>query len=196
MQRLQVHVRNAFLAGLFAVTPLVITLVVLWWINDKSKLITEWLFGRSIPFLGAIIAIAAVYVVGVLVSSLLGKVFLNLLDKLLGRVPILRDIYSAWKQILLTPGGTDGIYSKVWLIPDESGTLRLLGFSRSVPVENNPNLYCVYVPSAPNPITGKLYFVKRDQMQPLDISTEEAFKFILSSGNYVPPQVGAAVPTT
>jgi uncharacterized membrane protein len=189
MQRLQSHLRNTFLAGIFAITPVAITAFIVYWVSAQMRELTMRLFNRPMPLLGIVVAIAAVYLMGLLTTSLLGKFFLRALDGLLSHVPVLREVYSAWKQILITPGGTEGIYSHVCLIPDESGQMRQLGFTRAVPVKEGGELFCVYVPGAPNPITGRLYFVHRDKMQLLDVTTEEAFKFILSSGNYVPAKV-------
>lgn len=191
MHRFQTHLRNTFLAGTFAIIPIAVTAFVIYWVNANTIIISTRLFNRPIPFVGVLVALAAVYVMGVITTSLLGRFFLGLLDGLLSRVPVLREVYNAWKQILLTPGGgADGIYARVCLIPDESGQLRQLGFTRGVPVSPGAELFCVFVPGTPNPVTGRLYFVPREKMQLLDVSTEEAFKFILSSGNYVPPAVG------
>jgi len=190
MHRLQAHLRNAFLAGIFAVIPVAVTLFVIYWVNAQTIGITAWLFHRPIPFVGILVAITIVYLTGVITTSLLGRFFLTILDRLLSNVPVLREVYNAWKQILITPGGgSDGIYSRVCLIPDESGHLRQLGFTRAVPIASGSSLVCVYVPGAPNPVTGRLYFVPQEEMQLLDVTTEEAFKFVLSSGNYVPPAI-------
>jgi len=75
------------------------------------------------------------------------------------------------------------------LIPDESGTMRLLGFCSGRVIEADEKCYCVFIPSSPNPITGRLYFIRMDRCQFIEMSTEEAFKVILSTGNYVPPIV-------
>ncbi len=64
------------------------------------------------------------------------------------------------------------------LIPDESGELRQLGFTRAVAVQHNPDLYCVYVPGCPNPVSGRLYFVQKAKVRFLELSTEEAFKYV------------------
>ena len=116
-----------------------------------------------------------------------------MLDRVLRRVPVLRELYSAWKQVALTPGGTEGVFSHVVLIPiDETGGRHVLGFTSGRPIERDPGSICVFVPAAPNPLTGRMYFVKCDRCVNVDLSTEEAFKILLSTGNYVPPALGAA----
>jgi uncharacterized membrane protein len=62
-------------------------------------------------------------------------------------------------------------------------------------VKSTPPYYCVFVPSCPNPVNGRLFFVPIDQCLFVEMTPEEAFKVILSTGNYVPPLVEASVGT-
>src|SRR5438093_1028004 len=112
-------------------------------------------------------------------------------------VGTIRPHYVAWKQVLVTPGGTEGIFSRVALIPDETGATHLLGFSNGRTIEGDPQTVCVFVPASPNPINGRLYFVHKEKCQFVEVSPEEAFKAIISPGNYVPPGVvcAAKLPT-
>jgi uncharacterized membrane protein len=113
-----------------------------------------------------------------------------MIDWILLHVPVLRELYRAWKQVALTPGGKEGMYAKVVLVPVE-GQNKMLGFTSGDPVPGDAGTCCVFVPNSPNPVLGRLYFVPRDRCQVLDISAEEAFKCLISTGNYIPPQVGA-----
>jgi len=178
-----------FLAGIFAFVPLAVTAFIIWWIDSKTRIITMWLFHRDIPFLGVLIALATIYFSGVVTTSLLGKFFLGLVDRVLMALPVVRQLYLGWKQIALTPGGTEGTFSRVVVIPDEMGIMKLLAFSSGRIVEADEPCYCVFVPSCPNPITGRLFFVPVEKCQFIDMTPDEAFKVILSTGNYVPPLV-------
>jgi uncharacterized membrane protein len=183
------NIRATFLAGIFAFIPLAVTAFILWWVDDKTVIFTAWLFHRRIHFLGVLLTLAAIYATGIIVNSLVGKFFLGLLDAVIMRVPGIRLLYQGWKQIALTPGGTESTFSRVVLIPDETGTMRLMGFCSGRIIEADEPCYCVFIPSSPNPITGRLYFIRASRCQFIDMSTEEAFKVILSTGNYVPPMV-------
>ena len=196
----QDHLRKTFLTGVFAAIPLAVTVFIILWINDKTTPITHWLFQHShipvlkdkdIPFLGVLIAVGTIYLVGMVANSLIGKYVLLGIDQLLSRVPVVRQLYMGWKQIALTPGGTEGTFSNVVLLPDETGLMKWIGFTSARVVDAGEPVYCVFVPSAPNPITGRLYFVPVDKCTILTMSVEEAFKVILSTGNYVPPLVAA-----
>jgi uncharacterized membrane protein len=161
-------------------------------VETKTRPISTWLFHRPIPFVGVLIAVGVIYATGLLTSSLLGKWVLHLIDALLLRLPIIKSIYMGWKQIALTPGVTEGVFSKVALIPNETGKTLMLGFTSARPVDGNPDVICVFIPSCPNPVMGRLYLVRREICQLVDLTTEEAFKIILSTGNYVPSQLGDA----
>jgi uncharacterized membrane protein len=182
------HLRNTFLAGIFAATPVAVTVALVWWVESQVRQVT----GIRIPFVGLIVVCAGVYLLGLIVTSLVGKWFLGLLDRTLSRVPIFKTIYQAWKQVSLTAGGREGVFSKVVLVPDETGRTWIMGFTEGTPIPNDPDHICVFVPASPNPMNGRLYFAKSSECRPVDISAEEAFKLLLSGGNYVPAQMGLA----
>lgn len=182
-------IRRTFIAGIFAFLPLAVTAFIVWWVDDKTRIFTQWLFHRRIPFLGVLLTLAAIYVVGMITNSLIGKYLLGILDHVIMRLPVIRLFYQAWKQIALTPGGTEGTFSKVVLIPDETGTMKMLGFSSGRLIETDEPSYCVFVPTSPNPIMGRLFFIRAERCQFIEMTTEEAFKVVLSTGNYVPPLV-------
>jgi len=192
MQRLKSHLRSAFITGVFSAIPLVITIVVVWYVEKLTREPLKALFGLDTPFLGVLAAILFIYLLGVIVNSLVGRILLRWLDGLLSRVPVLKDIYEAWKHITLTPGGKEGIYARVVLIPGDGEDSWMLAFTSGDGVENNPSLCCVFVPGTPNPTAGRILFVPRDRCIPLDISAEAVFKTALSGGNYVPPEVGSS----
>jgi uncharacterized membrane protein len=188
------NIRTTFIAGLFAFVPLAVTAFIFWWVDDKTVVFTQWLFDRRIHFLGVFLTLAAVYATGLITNSLIGKYLLKLVDAVIMRLPGIRFLYQGWKQIALTPGGTEGTFSRVVLIPDETGTMRLMGFCSGRLVMADEPCYCVFIPSSPNPITGRLYFVRASRCQFIGMTTEEAFKVILSTGNYIPPIVAIESP--
>jgi uncharacterized membrane protein len=193
MGRIQNHLRKTFLAGIFAAVPVAVTGFIVWYVDNKTRGISRYLFnGREVPIVGIVIAIGAIYLCGLIATTLLGRFFLRVVDSILSRLPILRQFYIAWKQIALTPGGTEGTFSRVVLIPDETGATHLLGFSSGRTIDGDDQTYCVFVPAAPNPVNGRLYFVRKEKCVFIDVLPDEAFKVILSTGNYIPEAVGVA----
>jgi uncharacterized membrane protein len=192
MQRIQKHLRNTFLAGIFAAIPVAVTVFIVVQVDQWTRGISSYLFGRPIPVVGVIIAAAAVYLTGLFVTISIGKFFLGRVDRLLERIPVIKTLYTAWKQVSLTPGGGEGMFARVVLVPDETGQMRTLGFTSDEAIPGDPASICVYVANSPNPIQGKLYFVARDKVRFTSLSSEEAFKLLLSTGNYVPAGIGSA----
>ncbi len=192
MGRLQNHLKRKFLAGALAAIPIVITAVIVWYVDAQVR----ELFSIQIPLVGIVVAVLLVYAVGVFVTSLLGRYFLEMTDRALNAVPGMRDLYRTWKQVAVTADVKDGIFAQVVLIPDESGRLRMLGFTSGRPIEGSLDTLCVFVPASPNPTSGRLYFVPRPICLPLPVGAKEALKFIVSGGNYVPPAIGAALSGT
>jgi uncharacterized membrane protein len=188
MSHIKIHLRNTFLAGIFAAIPLAVTAFVVWYVETA----TRRLFHVPIPFVGVLLALGGIYALGLAVTSLIGQFLLRFIDRVLLRVPVLKELYQAWKHVSLTPGGRGGIFSRVVLIPVENGQMRQLGFSSGQGLMDDPTMTCVFVPAAPNPTNGRIYFAKLADCRFLDISVEEAFKVILSGGNYIPPAVGLA----
>ncbi len=188
MQRLQGHLKKTMLAGAFAFIPIAITIAILIYIENMTRAPLAKM-GMNIPGLGILLAIGLIYLTGLFVSSLVGKFILVRLDRLLQRLPLLRDLYKAWKQISFTPGGGEGIYAQVVLVPDGRGDQHVIAFSSMQDVGPESDSIAVFIPNAPNPVTGRVAFIHRRDIIELPISTEEAFKILLSSGNYVPLEV-------
>lgn len=191
MSKLQKHLRNTFLAGIFSIVPVGITVYIAYKAETMTQPITERLFGKPIPLVGILIAILAVYLAGLLVTSLIGKWLLKWVDRGLTRVPGLNTLYESWKHISLTPDGTEGTFSKVVLVPSEMGLQ--LGFTSGIGIPGDENTWCVFIPATPNPISGRMHFIPRSRCMVIDCSAEDAFKVLLSTGNWVPAGIGAGV---
>lgn len=176
------------LSGAFAFIPVVITIAVLMYVERLSRAPLAKI-GLDYPGLGIVLGVVLIYLTGLFISSLVGKFVLIRVDRLLQRVPLLQELYKAWKQVSFTPGGGEGIYAKVVLVPDGRGDQHVLAFSSLEPLTSASDSIAVFVPNAPNPVTGRVAFIRRRDVLELPISTEEAFKILLSSGNYVPEAV-------
>jgi uncharacterized membrane protein len=192
-QSISAHLRNTLLAGAFAAAPIAVTAFVIWWVDDQTRVLSKFVLGgRSVPFLGVVLAVLGIYLLGLACTSFLGRFFLKVADAALSRVPGLKYVYSSWKHVTVTPDGTEGMYSKVALVPIGAGATAVIAFTSGRPVNGQEDMLCVFVPTAPNPINGQLHFVRRERCQILDLSAEEAFKLLLSGGNYIPNGIGQA----
>ena len=190
MGSFQVHLRNKLVAGALAAIPLVVTIFVLWFVDSKARAI----FNVETPFVGIGIALAGLYLLGLFVTSFVGQFVLGAVDAVLRRLPGLRDLYRSWKQVALTTDTREGIFAHVVLIPGGDGS-RVLGFTSARGIEGDPSVWCVFVPAAPNPTSGQLFFVPSKRCLLLDMSSQEALKLVISGGSYVPGAVGSALAT-
>lgn len=190
MSRIGSHLRNKFIAGIFAAIPAAVTAFIVWYADSNVRSLT----GLKYPFVGIAIAIGGIYVLGLFVTSFLGKFFLGFVDKLLSHLPGLRELYGAWKQVALTEEA-GGVFNRVCLIPDEGADMWMMGFTTGKPIENDPEFCCVFVPASPNPASGRLFIAPMRTCVFLELAPREAFKMILSGGNYVPKEIGAATRT-
>jgi uncharacterized membrane protein len=189
MSRLTTHFRSKFIAGALAAIPVGITLFVIVYVDS----ITQKILPLRYPFVGIVFALVLIYFLGVFVTSLLGRHILQLFDRGLGKLPGLRDFYRTWKQVLVTPELDSGVFAKAVLIPDESGRVRMLGFTSGRPIPGRADMLCVFVPNSPNPIVGRLYFVTQTECLFLNVPTRDALKFVVSGGNYVPEGIGSSL---
>lgn len=190
MDKLGAHLRKAFLAGILAAAPVAVTIFVIIYIESQTRTAVEKAIGRDVaPFVGVLLIVAIVYVVGVIVSSLVGKLLLRVADKALSRLPVVKSVYAAWKQIALTPGGGEGMYAKVVLLDaDDAGVAGAsqMGFTNAETIPGSSDLWAVFIPQCPNPLNGRLVFVPKARCRMTDISAEDAFKMLLSTGNFIP----------
>ena len=189
MGNLKAHVERKFFAGALAAIPVAVTAFILWYVDSQVRA----LFPVRYPFLGIVVALGAIYMLGVFVTSLSGRYFLRLVDRVLTHVPGLRDLYRTWKQIAVTPDMSTGVFARVVTIPDESGRLRMLGFTSGRAITGSTDTLCVFVPASPNPTSGRLYFVGVADCRFVPVGAQEALKFIISGGNYVPAAVGPSL---
>ena len=185
MGRIKAHLRNKMVAGLLAAIPVAVTIFIVWYVDSKAR---ELLHVRY-PFVGIAIALGAIYVLGVFVTSVVGRFVLHVFDGVIRRVPGLRDLYRSWKQVALADTQV-GIFAHVVLVPDDAGRGIVLGFTSGHSIEGDPGISCVFVPGSPNPTTGKLHFVPTTRCIRLDMNPQEALKLLISGGNYVPAAVG------
>jgi uncharacterized membrane protein len=193
MNALGTHLRNKMVAGALALMPIVIVIVIAFWLEENTHPVARLLGLPGIPGLGIVVALLAVYFAGVLVTSLVGGLLVRAADFFLQRIPGLNVLYRAWKDVLLLPPGKLGTYNHVVLVPGRQGGMQL-GFTSGAVIPGTPPRWCVFVPGLPNPLSGQLVLYPCDACTPLAVTVDEAFKFLLSSGNYLPPGLSCSAP--
>lgn len=197
------NLRKWFFAGLLVLAPLSITAWFLNWaigLLDKSLLLLplSWHPDRWLPFhipgLGVLLTLGALLLVGAIASNFLGKRLVAWWDRLLGRIPVVRSIYTSVKQVSDTLFSTNGnAFRKAVLVQWPHQGMWTIGFVTGSPsTELSAKLptpcVSVYVPTTPNPTGGYFVVVPKEQCQELDMSVDEALKYIVSMGVVTPKQ--------
>jgi len=194
---LALKLRNYFFTGVIVLVPIGFTLYLSkFLINFSTKLVPSGLnpntyLPYSIPGIEIILTIIFITVVGGLSLSFLGKKFLQVIDDLFKRIPILRTIYSAIGQMTDSFRNQKSSKKSVVLIEYPRKGSWAVGFATKentgeIKSKININLINVFVPTTPNPTSGFLLMIPKDDLIYLDMTFEEASKFIVSAGTSTP----------
>ena len=189
--------RNYFITGIVVMVPIGITLYLTkFFISVSSKLIPSEINPNSylpflIPGLEIVLAIIFITLIGYLSLSFIGKKILQLFNDLLKRIPILRTIYSAIGQMAETLAPKRKSKKSVVLIEYPRKGSWAVGFATKdnkgeISKRTQQNLVNVFVPTTPNPTSGFLLMFPKEDIVYLDMSFEEASKFIVSAGTSNP----------
>jgi|TARA_B100000929_G_scaffold290357_1_gene283687 uncharacterized membrane protein len=189
--------RNYFFTGIIILVPLGFTLyLTIFLISISSKLIPEEINPNnylpfSIPGLEIALSIIFITLIGGLSLSFIGKKILQIINDLLKKIPFLRTIYSAIGQMTESfAKNKKGKKSVVLIQYPRKGTWAV-GFATKenkgeITKKINEKLVNVFVPTTPNPTSGFLLMFPKDEIIYLDMSFEEASKFIVSAGTSIP----------
>ena len=194
------RLRNYFIAGIVVLVPIGITLYLTrFFISISSKLIPNELNPNSylpfaIPGLEILLAIIFITIIGSLSLSFIGKKILKIFNDILKRIPILRTIYSAIGQMTETLAPKKGSKKSVVVVEYPRKGSWAVGFATrendgEISKKTNTNLINVFVPTTPNPTSGFLLMFPKDEVIYLDMTFEEASKFIVSAGTSDPKKI-------
>ena len=187
------RLRNYFITGIVVLVPIGITLYLTkFFISISSNLIPKEINPNSylpfsIPGLEIILSIIFITIIGGLSLSFIGKKILQLFNETLKRIPILRTIYSAIGQMTESLAPNKGNKKSVVLIEYPRKGSWAVGFATKenkgeISKKTNSNLINVFVPTTPNPTSGFLLMFPKSEVIYLDMTFEEASKFIVSAG--------------
>ena len=191
------RIRNYFIAGVVVLIPIGVTVyLTIFLVSISSKILPNEInpnhyLPYNIPGLEIIISVILITLIGWLSLSFIGKKLLNLFNNILKRIPILRTIYSALGQMTETFTKTDKGKKNVVLVEYPRKGSWAVGFatkenSGEISDKTKRNLINVFVPTTPNPTSGFLLMFPKEEVIYLDLTFEEASKFIVSAGTSNP----------
>lgn len=197
------------IAGLLVWLPLAITIWVLLWLLGMMDGMFSWLLSlfqavlpaaldnaierlRHVPGLGVLVMAALVLGTGIFVTNIFGQWWLRQWDNLMGRIPIVKSIYSSVKQVSDTLFSSNGnAFREAVLVQYPHAGSWTIAFVTGKPGGEVAALLAgehvsLYVPTTPNPTSGFFLMMPRDQVRPLQMSVDTALKYIISMGVVVP----------
>lgn len=203
--------RERFVAGMLIALPIVATFIILEFLINliDSRVVPlippalrpETYLDYAVPGFGLLILLLFLTLLGALATNFLGSYFVALTDRILTRVPVVRSVYSVFKQIRdVFQSNTGGQYKEVVLVQYPKGGSWAIAFVAG-PVKGEmrqklgEDYLGVFVPTTPNPTSGFLLYVKASEIVRLDMTVEDGAKVIFSGGLVVPdfPESSEAV---
>ncbi|MEE8123050.1 MAG: DUF502 domain-containing protein [Alphaproteobacteria bacterium] len=201
--RLSARLRNYLLTGILVTAPIAITFYIAWlginFVDSRviplipEKYNPETYLPFDILGLGLVIVIIALMLVGWLTASFVGRLFLRTGERVLARMPVIRSIYGALKQVFETVlSHRSTAFREVVLIEYPRRGIWALGFLTGMTEGEVQNLTTedvlnVFLPTTPNPTSGFLLFLPKEDVLVLDMTVEEGIKMVMSGGIVTPP---------
>lgn len=196
--------KKYLITGILVWLPIAVTVwVITYIISASDQLINllpdhwqpKYFWGFNIPGLGVIMAVVVLFVTGLFGANVLGKRIIGAWDALLGRIPVVKSIYSSVKKVSesLLSDSRQSFKTPV-LVPFPQPDIWTLGFvSGNIPVVvadalDGAEYVSVYVPTTPNPTGGYYVMVKRSDIRELDMSVNDALKYVISLGMVLPEE--------
>lgn len=208
------RLRNYFLTGLIVAAPLAITIYIAWsfigWIDSwvKPYIPARWSPDTYLPFavpgFGVLVAVFIITTIGFLAANIVGRSIVGFGERLLNRLPMVRGIYKALKQIFETVlSNKSEMFRQVGMVEyPRKGVWSLVFVATEKETEINAKLdkpgdplVAVFMPCTPNPTTGFLMYVHKSEIVMLDMTIEDGAKLIVSAG-LVAPEYKRKVVTT
>lgn len=193
--------KKYFITGLLVLVPLLITVWVLKTligVMDQSLLLLpvawrpEAQFGLAIPGIGAILTLLIIFFTGLVATNIFGRQLILIWEGILARVPVVKSIYSSVKQVSDTLFSDSGnAFRKALLVQFPHTGSWTIGFQTGTPGGDVANhlqgdYVSVYVPTTPNPTGGYFVMMAKKDIIELDMSVDEALKYIISMGVVAP----------
>lgn len=203
VQKMKRRLKNTFLTGIAVIIPIGLTVYILFGvINLMDKILKiiprrfqpDELFNFHIPGLGVIFTLILIFIVGLVTKSYLGKKLVKLGEWFVDKIPLVRGLYQAIKQLVDTVfSDKSQSFKKVVIIEYPRKGIYAVAFvtgeaKGEVQLKTSQKCINVFVPTTPNPTSGFYIMVPEDEIINMDMTVEEAFKLIISGGIVAPQE--------
>ncbi|MEQ8387953.1 MAG: DUF502 domain-containing protein [Alphaproteobacteria bacterium] len=201
--RLLQKLRAYFLTGVLVTAPLGLTIYLAWIFIDfvdnqitplfPDKYNPENYLPFAIPGIGLLVAIIGLTIIGAVTAGFFGRALIRASERILARMPVIRNIYSVFKQLFETVlADQSKAFREVVLLEYPRRDIWAVGFLTSgtkgeVGEKTDKDMVNVFLPTTPNPTSGYLLFVPREDVITLEMTVEEGIKLVVSAGIITPP---------
>ena len=197
MKTLLKHLKTYILRGLLAIIPLALTAFavnLLYTVIDKRITgVVEKFIGFSFPGFGVILLLVTLYLLGLIVSNVIGRQFFRLVEGIAKRIPLVKTTYNVGRQLSSTLSLPEKqVFKRAVLVEYLKEGMWTIGFVTGTLIERSNNdevLLKVFVPTPPNPISGTMIVVRESQTRDPGWTIEEALKAVISGGVISPPEI-------
>jgi uncharacterized membrane protein len=201
------RLRSWFFTGLLVTAPVMLTLYITWLFIDiidaqvvglipsglRDYITLKAPIAGQLPGVGLLVGVVTITLIGALAAGFLGRWLIRIGENLLNRMPVVRSIYGASKQILETVlSAQSDAFREVVLVEYPRKGLWVIGFvtgstKGEVQASIRPKTVNVFIPTTPNPTSGFLLFCPENEISYLEMSVEDAVKLVVSGGIVTPP---------
>ena len=199
LSRAERHVQRSTLSGLFELVPLLATIgVVAFLIQYADALVRNLPFVSGqrwdFPGIGLIAMVMVFYLVGLVVSTTLGRKLMNGFSDIIGHIPVVKVVYNVMRQAMASIGSSKGNFSRVVFVEWPREGMVAMGFvtGRVYSQEKAASLVSVYIPTVPNPTSGNMAFVFEDDVIETNLNPDDAMKLVFSGGIVLPETISLA----
>ncbi len=200
MKHFFLHLRVYIFRGLLAVIPLLLSILavkLLYELIDKRVMafIDDFVNVRQIPGLGILLVLVCLYLIGLIVSNVIGRQIFNLIERVTKRIPVIKAIYQVGQQLTEGLSVAEGkqAFQKALLVDCNNTGVWTVAFvtGRTVEEDSGIEMLRMFVPTVPNPTTGFVFVVRPDQTKDPGWTVEEALKMIVSAGIISPARIAS-----
>ena len=197
MKTLLKHLKTYILRGLLAIIPLALTAFavnLLYTVIDKRITgVVEKFIGFSFPGFGVILLLVTLYLLGLIVSNVIGRQFFRLVEGIAKRIPLVKTTYNVGRQLSSTLSLPEKqVFKRAVLVEYLKEGMWTIGFVTGTLIERSNNdevLLKVFIPTPPNPISGTMIVVRESQTRDPGWTIEEALKAVISGGVISPKEI-------
>ena len=198
MRGFNAHFKKYMTRGMLAIIPLFFSILAIQFlyrtIDQRVMKIIDQVFGFSFPGLGLLLLVMAIYLTGLLASSLVGRQLLNLIDRVAFQMPLIKTTQKIGRQLVsMFSLPENQVFKRAVLVPFLKPGIFTVGFVTGDVInknQHNEKLLKVFVPTPPNPLSGTMILIRESEILDPGWTVEDAIKTVISAGIIGPSVIG------